>query len=151
MNSICRTEIGVENQTKTWVWKNYQNLIAGWVKWKLVRRWLSQQWNRFYVGSVCDKIVFALTQLAHVKNFFPTDLKGFDLGQKNPKYLMLCAFNVTVGTNVPQSTYIYRVQSNVWRLPNYWPPTPSPPSKCVLPPAPKAGGYTLAGRWGGGG
>ncbi len=32
-----------------------------------------------------------------------------------------------------QSTYIYRVQSSVWRLPNYWPPTPSPPSECVLP------------------
>jgi hypothetical protein len=32
-----------------------------------------------------------------------------------------------------QSTYIYRVQSTVWRLPKYWPPTPSPPSECVLP------------------
>jgi hypothetical protein len=29
-------------------------------------------------------------------------------------------------------TYIYRVQSNVWRLPNY-PPPPSP-RECVLPP-----------------
>ncbi len=50
-----------------------------------------------------------------------------------------------------QSTYIRRVQSGVWRLPKYWPPAPShsPPSECVLPPAPKA--YTLAGRWGGGG
>ncbi len=27
-----------------------------------------------------------------------------------------------------------RVQSCVWRLPKYWPPTPSPPSECVLPP-----------------
>ncbi len=33
----------------------------------------------------------------------------------------------------PQRTYIYRVQSSVWRLLNYWPPTPSPPSECVLP------------------
>ncbi len=33
-----------------------------------------------------------------------------------------------------QSTYICRVQSSVLRLPNYWPPTPSPPSECVLPP-----------------
>ncbi len=41
-----------------------------------------------------------------------------------------------------QSTYIYRVQSSVWRLPNYWPPTPSPPSKCVLTPP--------QGGWGGG-
>ncbi len=23
----------------------------------------------------------------------------------------------------PQSTYIYRIQSSVWRLPNFWPPT----------------------------
>ncbi len=51
----------------------------------------------------------------------------------------------------PQRTYIYRVQSSVWRLPNYWPPTPSPPSECVLPPVPKPVGYTLTGRWGGGG
>ncbi len=29
----------------------------------------------------------------------------------------------------PQSTYILRVQSSVWRLLNYWPPTPSPPSE----------------------
>ncbi len=32
-----------------------------------------------------------------------------------------------------QSTYVCRVQSSVWRLPKYWPPTPSPPSECVLP------------------
>ncbi len=43
-----------------------------------------------------------------------------------------------------------RVQSSVWRLPNNWPPTPSPPSECVLPPVPKAVGFTLTGRWGGG-
>ncbi len=48
------------------------------------------------------------------------------------------------------STYIYRVQSTVWRLPNYWPPTSSPPSECVLTPHQRRG-YTLAGRWGGGG
>ncbi len=50
-------------------------------------------------------------------------------------------------------TYIYRVQSSVWRLPNYWPPTPSTPSECVLPPHQRrgGGGYTLAGRYRGGG
>jgi hypothetical protein len=48
--------------------------------------------------------------------------------------------------------YICRVQSCVWRLPKYWPPPPPPSSQRVCPPsAPKAGGYTLAGRWGGGG
>jgi hypothetical protein len=54
-----------------------------------------------------------------------------------------------------QSTYIYstehRVQISVWRLPNYWHPTPSPPSECVLRPHQRQGGYTLAGWWGGGG
>ncbi len=41
-----------------------------------------------------------------------------------------------------QSTYIYRVQSSVWRLPNYWPP-PSPPGE-------RRGEDTLAERWRGG-
>ncbi len=31
-------------------------------------------------------------------------------------------------------TYIYRVQCRVWRLPTIDPPTPFPPSECVLPP-----------------
>jgi hypothetical protein len=39
--------------------------------------------------------------------------------------------------------YLHRVQSSVWRLPNYWPPppTPSSPSECVLPRT-EGGGYT---------
>ncbi len=52
----------------------------------------------------------------------------------------------------PQSTYIhvYRVQSSVWRLPNYWPPTPSPPSECVFPPHQRRGGTHSPGGegWG---
>ncbi len=39
----------------------------------------------------------------------------------------------------PQSTYIYRVQSSVWRLPNYWPPPPLSTQRVCPPPAPKAG------------
>ncbi len=54
----------------------------------------------------------------------------------------------------PQSTYICRVQSSVWRLPQYWPPTPLSAQR-VGPPPPHhrggGGGYALAGRWGGGG
>ncbi len=49
-------------------------------------------------------------------------------------------------------TYIdYRAVSDVFQTID--PPTPSPPSECVLPPAPRrwVGRYTLAGRWGGGG
>ncbi len=45
----------------------------------------------------------------------------------------------------PQSTYRCRVQSCVWRLPKYWPPTPrapSPPSECVLPPHQRWGAHT---------
>jgi hypothetical protein len=50
-------------------------------------------------------------------------------------------------------TYICRVQSYVWRLPKYWPPTPSPTQRgeCVLPPHQRRGEDTLAGRWGSGG
>ncbi len=35
-----------------------------------------------------------------------------------------------------QSTYICRVQSCVWRLPKYWPPTPLPPSECTYVSSP---------------
>ncbi len=49
---------------------------------------------------------------------------------------------------VPQSTYICRVQSCVWRLPQYWPPNPLSTQRVCPPPSPKAGGtHTLAGRW----
>jgi hypothetical protein len=39
-----------------------------------------------------------------------------------------------------QRTYIYRVQSSVWRVPNYRPPTPLSSQRVCPPPAPKAGG-----------
>jgi hypothetical protein len=52
----------------------------------------------------------------------------------------LCHFLfITQGS---QSTYTCRAQSCVWRLPYYWPPTPSPTSECFIP-------RTLAGLWGG--
>ncbi len=41
--------------------------------------------------------------------------------------------------------YTVRGQSNVWRLPKYWLPTPSPPpGECVPPPLMRGGGHT---RW----
>ncbi len=44
----------------------------------------------------------------------------------------------------PQSTYIYRVRSSVWRLPNC---LLNPRPLCVLPPHQKAGGtHTLGGE-----
>jgi hypothetical protein len=51
-----------------------------------------------------------------------------------------------------QSTYIYRVQSSVLHLPNYWPPIPSPPSECVLPPSHqrRRGTHSPGGKGGGG-
>jgi hypothetical protein len=52
---------------------------------------------------------------------------------------------------VPQSTYIRRVQNCVWRLPKYWPPAPSPPSECVLPPHQRRGVHTRRAVGGGGG
>ncbi len=50
-----------------------------------------------------------------------------------------------------QSTYIYRVQSSVWRSTELLTPTPSPPSECVLPPHQRRGVHTRrAGRGVGG-
>jgi hypothetical protein len=63
----------------------------------------------------------------------------------------LCPVDETIW-NYPQSTYIYRVQSSVWRLWNYWPPHPLSTQRVhVSSPRTKGGGYRLAGRWGGGG
>jgi hypothetical protein len=45
-----------------------------------------------------------------------------------------------------QSPYVCRVQSSVWRLPKYWPPTPSRPSECVLPPSPPKERWVLTRR-----
>jgi hypothetical protein len=60
-------------------------------------------------------------------------------------------FRYLLGTRTreldPQSTYVCRVQSSVWRLPNIDPPPPF--HQASVPPALKAGGYTLAGRGGG--
>jgi hypothetical protein len=43
------------------------------------------------------------------------------------------------------------VQSCAWRLPKYWPPTPSPPRECVLPPHQRRGVHTCRAvrGWGG--
>ncbi len=60
----------------------------------------------------------------------------FYLGRPSSKLLRRLA---------PQSSYICRVQSSVWRLPKYWPPTPSPPSECVLPPHHRRGDTHLLG------
>ncbi len=65
--------------------------------------------------------------------------------------LSMCVWALSKHLHHKVFTY-NRVQSSVWRLPNYWPPTPSPPSECVLPSHQRRWGrYTLAGRWGGGG
>ncbi len=52
-----------------------------------------------------------------------------------------------------QSTYIFRIQSSVWRLPNYIDPPPPLRPASVSSPRTKGGGCTctLAGGWGGGG
>jgi hypothetical protein len=42
----------------------------------------------------------------------------------------------------PQSTYKCRVQSCVWRLSKYWPPTPLSTQRECPTPAPKAGVHT---------
>ncbi len=42
--------------------------------------------------------------------------------------------------SLPQSTYIYRVQSSVWRLPNYFDPPPALNPASVSSPRIKGGG-----------
>ena len=64
------------------------------------------------------------------------------------RQLVYCAHMHRWAKSRPQSTYIYRVQSSVWRLTNYWPPHPLSTQRVCPPLASKAGGYTLAGRWG---
>ncbi len=49
------------------------------------------------------------------------------------------AFSASFGFwQEPQSTYICRVQSCVWRLPKYWPHNPLSTQRMCPPPAPKA-------------
>ncbi len=67
------------------------------------------------------------------------------------KRICLADLGLLCNTVGPQSTYICRVQSSVWRLPKYWPPphpTPSPQRECVLPRTKGGEVSTLAGRWG---
>ncbi len=72
--------------------------------------------------------------------------------------LVLCELEATLKINRTKSTcpiptkYLHnRIQSSVWRLPNYWPPTPSPPSECVLPPHQRRGVHSRRAVRGGGG
>ncbi len=68
------------------------------------------------------------------------------------EYLKIKKLNVCPRGPYPQSTYICRVQSCVWRLPKYWPPTPpSPPKECVLPPHQRRGDTQYTRRAVGGG
>ncbi len=60
----------------------------------------------------------------------------------NLHYCTVCSY--------PQSTYVCRVQSSVWRLPKYWPPTPYPPGECVLPLHQRRGSTHLPGGGRGG-
>ncbi len=50
---------------------------------------------------------------------------------RNLRQTLICLRTTALPS--PQTTYICRVQSCIWRLPKYWTPTPSPPSECVLP------------------
>ncbi len=55
------------------------------------------------------------------------------------------------GGTTTQSTYICRVQSCVWRLPKYWPPTPLSTQRVCPPPKPRARVYCTHSPGGGGG
>ncbi len=66
--------------------------------------------------------------------------------------LLLPPHTLTQGYLTSKSTYICRVHNSAWRLPKYGPPHPRLHPASVSSPRTKGvGGYTLTGRWGGGG
>jgi hypothetical protein len=97
---------------------------------------------------VCLKIPYLVNRLPAPPLFHISDTQLYSLtfvfcsgpGIKGPfhEYVLLTT----------QSNYICRVQSSVWRLPKYWPPTLLHPASVSFPRT-KGGGYTFAGRWGG--
>jgi hypothetical protein len=94
--------------------------------------------HRRYLQAVL--LVKGLLQGAHT---CPRPPKQVTANKRSPaKDYSDCAY--------PQSTYKDRVQSSVWRFPNYCPPTPSPPSECVLPPHHRRGLHTRRAVRGGG-
>jgi hypothetical protein len=61
--------------------------------------------------------------------------------------LYCCMYEYVRTCFEPQSTYIYKEQSSVRRLPNYWPPTHSPPSELLsFPPHQRRGVHTCRRR-----
>ncbi len=64
---------------------------------------------------------------------------GFESAALRNFFLMFLRFG-TVGHN--RREIIVRGQSYGWRLPKYWPPTPSPPGECVPPAYGAGGGHT---------
>ncbi len=103
------------------------------------------QYRRIYVPPALFAIRFFPLYISFIKSFqssiqfcppsAPPPPNGFYFGPTQPDTHVR-----TVAGSRPQSTNIYRVQSSVWRLPNYWPPTPLFTQGVCPLSAPKAGG-----------
>jgi hypothetical protein len=95
--------------------KNQKNCI-GYLGWVLV--------PRVFELTAAGLLGFAYSRYGHFLFLLLCNSReNKDINGKATKYLRIC-----------------RVQSSGWRLPKYWPPTPSPPSECVLPSIQRRGG-----------
>ncbi len=108
--------------------------------------WCSFNWTAFnYLRNNTDY----LPTLATIITIYKIRIANLDLRSwQSPiwKYLLFRGKRVHVcmvaGKKYLPTYAEYRLQSCVWRLPKYWPPTPSPPSEWVLPPHQRWGVHT---------
>ncbi len=99
-------------------------------------------------------ILSAYSTRIRKKISFPVPCISFS-GKVEVRYVYQFIYKVvqnTVCLPYKVLTYVeYRAVSGVFRTIDPRPPPSLPLARVCPPPAPKAGGYTLAGRWGGGG
>ncbi len=94
-------------------------------------------WALARIGSLCISNYFNCTVM-YVLPSLKIKIKTCLVSSPTPtpiplKTRVLSRMHGTVHRHVQsQSTYICRVQSCVWHLPNIDPPPPSPPSECVF-------------------
>ncbi len=120
--------------------RKYSFFSKSWYDLALDLDWASQ--------ASCSPFKCFMTTFLLVSPFFLHVLHGGSVTLTDSSIHSL--YSSLIGKSL--DTYVCRLQSSVWHLPKYWPPIPSPPSECVLPPHQRRAGvrglYTLAGRWG---
>ncbi len=91
--------------------------------------------------GLCRRLIFAAGRVhSEIKAVDGRCLAGNDHHVVSWRYRYVCCCCRCWCSLDTQSTYIRRVQSCVWRLPKYWPPTPLSNQRVCPPPAPKAEG-----------